>query len=155
MKLTVLTWLRDSSIVLLGRTIEIIFRIILFLTPLGVFLLLIQMRDKASTIRTISVYTEDGSVWQHIFPWFILVSVDPKSFKKSSTKIRNKISFWAEIMEKRMLLLTKMDTRKILINTRSIQTIESNPDTVIILSGGRKLLVKESLEEIWKLIQEG
>ena len=94
MKLTVLTWLRDSSITFLGRTIEIIFRIILFLTPLGVFLLLIQMRDKASTIRTISVYTEDGSVWQHIFPGFILVSVDPKSFKKSSTKIKNKISFW-------------------------------------------------------------
>ncbi|MCR5556858.1 MAG: flagellar FlbD family protein [Butyrivibrio sp.] len=54
-----------------------------------------------------------------------------------------------------MLLLTKMDTRKILVNTRSIQTVESNPDTVIILSGGRKLLVKESLEEIWNLIQEG
>ena len=47
------------------------------------------------------------------------------------------------------------DTRKILVNARSIQTVESNPDTVIILSGGRKLLVKESLEEIWKLIQEG
>ncbi len=57
-------------------------------------------------------------------------------------------------MEKSLLLLTKMDTRKILVNTRSIQTVESNPDTVIILSGGRKLLVKESLEEIWKLIQE-
>ena len=57
-------------------------------------------------------------------------------------------------MEKNILLLTKMDTRKILVNTRNIQTVESNPDTVIILSGGRKLLVKESLEEIWKLIQE-
>lgn len=58
-------------------------------------------------------------------------------------------------MEKQMLLLTKMDTRKIVINTRCIQTIESNPDTVIILSGGRKLIVKESLEEIVKMIQEG
>jgi flagellar protein FlbD len=58
-------------------------------------------------------------------------------------------------MEKQMLLLTKMDTRKILINTRCIQTIESSPDTVIILSGGRKLIVKESLEEIVQMIQEG
>jgi flagellar protein FlbD len=58
-------------------------------------------------------------------------------------------------MEKSILLLTKMDTRKILVNARTIQTVESNPDTVIILSGGRKLLVKESLEEIWKMIQEG
>ena len=59
------------------------------------------------------------------------------------------------VMEKQMLLLTKMDTRKILINTRCIQTIESSPDTVIILSGGRKLIVKESLEEIVQMIQEG
>ena len=58
-------------------------------------------------------------------------------------------------MEKQMLLLTKMDTRKILINTRCIQTIESNPDTVIILSGGRKLIVKESLDDIVAMIQEG
>lgn len=58
-------------------------------------------------------------------------------------------------MEKQMLLLTKMDTRKILINIRCIQTIESSPDTVIILSGGRKLIVKESLEEIVQMIQEG
>ena len=58
-------------------------------------------------------------------------------------------------MEKQMLLLTKMDTRKILINIRCIQTIESNPDTVIILSGGRKLIVKESLDDIVAMIQEG
>ena len=58
-------------------------------------------------------------------------------------------------MEKCLLLLTKLDTRKILVNARTIQTVESNPDTVIILSGGRKLLVKESLEEIWEMIQEG
>ncbi|WP_081644310.1 flagellar FlbD family protein [Butyrivibrio sp. AE3009] len=48
-----------------------------------------------------------------------------------------------------------MDTRKIVINSRCIQTIESSPDTVIILSGGRKLIVKESLDEIVKMIQEG
>lgn len=58
-------------------------------------------------------------------------------------------------MDSQLLLLTKMDTRKIVINSRCIQTIESSPDTVIILSGGRKLLVKESLDEIVKMIQEG
>lgn len=56
-------------------------------------------------------------------------------------------------MEKNVLMLTKLDTRKILVNKRWIQTVESNPDTVIILSGGRKLLVKESLEEIYQLLQ--
>ena len=57
-------------------------------------------------------------------------------------------------MEKNVLMLTKLDTKKILINKRWIQTVESNPDTVIILSGGRKLLVKESLEEIYQLLQD-
>ncbi len=51
-----------------------------------------------------------------------------------------------------IIQLTKMDTRKILINTSCIQTVEASPDTVIILSGGRKLLVKESLEEIRNII---
>ena len=57
-------------------------------------------------------------------------------------------------MEKNVLMLTKLDTKKILINKRWIQTVESNPDTVIILSGGRKLLVKETLEEIYQLLQD-
>ena len=56
--------------------------------------------------------------------------------------------------EKTVLMLTKMDTRKILINKNQIQTVEASPDTVIILSGGRKLLVKETLEEIYKMLQE-
>lgn len=50
--------------------------------------------------------------------------------------------------------LTKLDTRKMLLNVASIETVEANPDTVIILNSGRKLLVKESLDEIYKLIKE-
>ena len=57
-------------------------------------------------------------------------------------------------MSKKIIELTKMDTRKILINISSIETVEANPDTVIILSTGRKLLVKESLEDIYKIINE-
>ena len=62
--------------------------------------------------------------------------------------------FLEDVMGHGIVLLTKLDTRKILVNTSCIQTVESNPDTVIILDGGRKLLVKESLEDIWKMIQE-
>ena len=54
----------------------------------------------------------------------------------------------------KIIELTKMDTRKILLNTSSIETVEANPDTVIILNSSRKLLVKESPEEIYRLIQE-
>ena len=54
-------------------------------------------------------------------------------------------------MEK-IIELTKLDTRKILINPTSIETVEAAPDTVIILQSGRKLLVKEKIDEIYKLI---
>ena len=49
--------------------------------------------------------------------------------------------------------LTKMDTRKILINPAMIETVEGAPDTVIILQSGRKLIVKESINEISKLME--
>jgi flagellar protein FlbD len=58
-------------------------------------------------------------------------------------------------MQKSVLMLTKLDTRKILVNVQNIQLVEANPDTVIILGGGKKLLVKESLEEIYNMLQEG
>lgn len=54
----------------------------------------------------------------------------------------------------KIIELTKMDTRKILLNISSIETVEANPDTIIILNSGRKLLVKENPDEIYKLIQE-
>ncbi len=57
-------------------------------------------------------------------------------------------------MAKEILELTKMDTRKILLNVSAIETVEANPDTVIILSSGRKLLVKERPEDIYNMIQE-
>ena len=53
----------------------------------------------------------------------------------------------------RMIELTKLDTRKILINPDMIETVEGNPDTVLILYSGRKLLVKENLQEIYDIIK--
>lgn len=94
MKLTVLSWIRDFSIPLIGKIIEIIFRILLFMLPLGAYLLLIQLRSKASKISNISVYTNDESIWQHIFPGFILVSVEPHSFRTSYLSFKSKIQRW-------------------------------------------------------------
>lgn len=54
----------------------------------------------------------------------------------------------------KIIELTKMDTRKILLNISSIETVEANPDTIIILNSGRKLLVKENPDEIYKMIKE-
>ena len=94
MKLTVMEWFKDASVALIGRLIEVLFRTILFLLPLGIYLFLVQSREKASTIRNISVYTNDESRWQHVFPGFILVAVDPSGFKKSINKIKGNIQNW-------------------------------------------------------------
>ncbi len=50
------------------------------------------------------------------------------------------------------MMLTKLDTRKILINADLIETVEATPDTVIIMMSGRKLIVKEKPEEIFQII---
>ena len=52
----------------------------------------------------------------------------------------------------RIIELTKLDTRKILINPDTIETVEANPDTVLVLQSGRKVLVKEDIEQIKGLI---
>lgn len=78
MKLTVLTWLKDWILPIIAKIIEVTFRCILFLLPLGVFMLLLQLRNKVSKVSNISVYTNDRSVWQFVFPGFLLVAVEPK-----------------------------------------------------------------------------
>ena len=70
---------------------------------------------------------------------------------------RNKVSKTSEIFPgfeimSGLIELTKMDTRKILINISSIETVEAAPDTVVVLCSGRKLLVKETFEEICNLV---
>lgn len=69
----------------------------------------------------------------------------------------NKVSVLGEIFPKseimsKLIELTKMDTRKILVNSALIETVEATPDTVLILYSGRKLIVKESPEEIIRII---
>ena len=97
MKLTVLTWLRDSSINLLGKTIELLFRALLFFLPLGLYLVLIQLREKASAVSSLSVFTNDESRWQHIFPGFILVTIDHQSLRRRVVKVRLDIQTWISV----------------------------------------------------------
>lgn len=94
MKLTVLTWLRDASIIFIGRAVELIFRLILFLLPLGVYLFLIQSRAKASKVSSLQTFTNDNSCWQHIYPGFILVAVDSDLFKKKYSEVKRKFQTW-------------------------------------------------------------
>ena len=72
---------------------------------------------------------------------------------------RNKVSILSEIIRNceimsKLIELTKMDTRKILVNMDMVETVEGTPDTVLVLFSGRKLIVKESPEEIKGLLAE-
>ena len=102
MQFTVLKWVREFLLLGIARTLEVLFRILLLITPLGVYLFVIQGRSKASSVSSLSAFTNDKSVWQHIFPGFMLVSVDKNQFKTSIIKIRDNVQSW--IRENKPLL---------------------------------------------------
>ena len=52
-----------------------------------------------------------------------------------------------------MIEVTKMSGQKVLINPNLIEVIEETPDTVISFSTGRKIIVKESRQELKNLVK--
>ena len=52
-----------------------------------------------------------------------------------------------------MIEVTKLNGLKTLINPDLIETVESNPDTVISFTTGRKIIVKESRQEVNNLLK--
>lgn len=53
-----------------------------------------------------------------------------------------------------MILLTKLDNKKMLLNLDSVKYLESVPDTIIFFINGDSLMVKEPIEEVKGLIME-
>lgn len=51
-----------------------------------------------------------------------------------------------------MIEVTKLDGSKILINSDHIEIVEETPDTMITMVTGRKLIVKESRQEVKNLV---
>lgn len=47
-----------------------------------------------------------------------------------------------------MIRITKINDKEIIINCELIEVIEANPDTTITMTTGRKIIVKESVEDI-------
>jgi flagellar protein FlbD len=47
-----------------------------------------------------------------------------------------------------MILVTRLDGTELVVNVDLILTIERTPDTVLTLTTGDRIMVKESLEEI-------
>ena len=95
-ELTVLKWMGESSIAFLGLVVEYLFRLVLLILPLWFFLFLVQSRKKASSVSNISVFTNEKSVWQFIFPGFILVAVEPEGLKNSVNSMHGHFQRWAE-----------------------------------------------------------
>ena len=53
----------------------------------------------------------------------------------------------------RMIELTKMNGSVVLVNCEVIEMVEETPDTVITLTTGRKIIVKESRQEVKNLVK--
>ncbi|HKM05127.1 MAG TPA: flagellar FlbD family protein [Lachnospiraceae bacterium] len=52
-----------------------------------------------------------------------------------------------------MIEVTKINDTKILINPDLIEMVEETPDTVISLTTSRKIIVKESRQEVKNLVK--
>ncbi len=47
-----------------------------------------------------------------------------------------------------MIYLRKINDKEIVINCDKIESIQESPDTIILLSNGKKIIVKNSIDEI-------
>ncbi len=52
-----------------------------------------------------------------------------------------------------MIEVTKINGAKLMINPSLIEVIEETPDTVLTLTTGRKLILKETSQEIQNLVK--
>ena len=53
-----------------------------------------------------------------------------------------------------MIYLTRLNESKIVVNSDLIEFVEALPDTIITLTTGQKIIVKESVEEIVEMIKD-
>ena len=51
-----------------------------------------------------------------------------------------------------MIKLTRFDNREFYVNAELVQFVESKPDTIITLTSGEKVIVKENTERVIELI---
>ena len=51
-----------------------------------------------------------------------------------------------------MIEVTRLNDKKLIINAELIEKIEESPDTIITLTNGNKVIVKESRQEVKNLV---
>lgn len=53
-----------------------------------------------------------------------------------------------------MIEVTKINGVKLLVNTALIETVEETPDTVLTLTTGKRLIVKEKRSDIKRMVAD-
>ncbi len=53
-----------------------------------------------------------------------------------------------------MIYLTRLNESKIVLNSDLIEFVEALPDTIITLTTDKKIIVKESVEEIVEMVKD-
>ena len=53
-----------------------------------------------------------------------------------------------------MIHLTRLNESKIVLNSDLIEFVEALPDTIITLTTGKKIIVKESVDEIVEMVKD-
>ena len=53
-----------------------------------------------------------------------------------------------------MITLTRLNDKELVVNCDLIELVEANPDTTITTSTNRKLIVKESVEELVAMVKQ-
>ena len=72
-----------------------------------------------------------------------------KSFKMNQQIYRKKLTKWGI----KVIEVTKINDQKVLINPDLIEFVQETPDTVISFTTGRKIIVKESRQDVKNLVK--
>ena len=84
-------------------------------------------------------------VWETIGIWY---------YNRDSTTFETDLVYLVHLGRRiGMIEVTKLNDIKILINPDLIEYVEETPDTVVALTTGRKIIVKESRQEVKNLVK--
>ena len=91
-KFPMLNVLLQLFIALTIGLLEKICILLYLMLPMGLFMLLMSLRTKNHKATAISTFTNEKSEFQHIFPNYILVVVDPQLLKRHIAKRVNEVN---------------------------------------------------------------
>lgn len=91
-KFPMLNVLLQLVIALTIGLLEKICILLYLMLPMGLFMLLMSLRTKNHKATAIGTFTNEKSEFQHIFPNYILVVVEPQLLRRSVTKRINEVN---------------------------------------------------------------